>query len=154
MDTELNLNGIFVDNLHVLRIIDPVISHETIDLKDESRYYTASERFIPFSLKNSFSHTCHFPSHSELDDFRALVQDILTLTLKFNADVDREKIKTIGAENLLKSTARKQEMQKQEIQSQLQEKSAELEQLKTELQMLARIEAQQREIIDNFCQDQ
>lgn len=83
-----------------------------------------------------------------------MVQEILNLTLKFSAAVDREKIRTIAAENLLKATARKQEMQKQEIQAQLQEKSQELEHLKTELQMLMRIESQQREIIDNFCQDQ
>lgn len=91
---------------------------------------------------------------SELDDFRQLVQQILTLTLKFNADVDRQKINTIGNENLFKSTARKQEMQRQELQSQIQEKRTTLDQLNTEYQMLVRAEAQQREIIDNFYQDQ
>lgn len=43
MDSDLNLNGIFVDNSHSLRIIDPAVSRDTIDLKDESKYYTASE---------------------------------------------------------------------------------------------------------------
>lgn len=89
-----------------------------------------------------------------MDDFRQLVQQILTLTLKFNADVDRQKINTIGNENLFKSTARKQEMQRQELQSQIQEKRTTLDQLNTEYQMLVRAEAQQREIIDNFYQDQ
>lgn len=82
------------------------------------------------------------------------MQQILTLTLKFNADVDRQKINTIGNENLFKSTARKQEMQRQELQSQIQEKRTTLDQLNTEYQMLVRAEAQQREIIDNFYQDQ
>lgn len=89
-----------------------------------------------------------------MDDFRQLVQQILILTLKFNADVDRQKINTIGNENLYKSTARKQEMQRQELQSQIQEKRTTLDQLNTEYQMLVRAEAQQREIIDNFYQDQ
>lgn len=89
-----------------------------------------------------------------MDDFRQLVQQILTITLKFNADVDRQKINTIGNENLFKSTARKQEMQRQELQSQIQEKRTTLDQLNTEYQMLVRAEAQQREIIDNFYQDQ
>lgn len=61
---------------------------------------------------------------------------------------------TIGAENLLKATSRKQEMQRQELQSQIEEKRNNLDQLNTEYQMLLRVESQQREIIDNFYQDQ
>lgn len=61
---------------------------------------------------------------------------------------------TIGAENLLKTTSRKQEMQRQELQSQIEEKRNNLDQLNTEYQMLLRVESQQREIIDNFYQDQ
>lgn len=149
MDASLNANGLFVDNLHSLRIIDPQVSHDTIDLKDESRFYSESKSPCPIVVVYT-----HIPSPSELDDFRQLVQQILTLTLKFNADVDRQKINTIGNENLFKSTARKQEMQRQELQSQIQEKRTTLDQLNTEYQMLVRAEAQQREIIDNFYQDQ
>lgn len=43
MNSDLGLTGLFVDNQHVLRIIDPVVSHATIDLKDESKYYSGSE---------------------------------------------------------------------------------------------------------------
>lgn len=89
----------------------------------------------------------------ELDDFRQLVQEILALTLKFNAEVDRQKLNTIGNENLFKATSRKQEMQRQELQSQIQEKRAKLDQVNMEYQMLVRVESQQREIIDNFYQD-
>lgn len=89
-----------------------------------------------------------------MDDFRQLIQQILALTLKFNEDVDRQKLTTIAAENLLKATSRKQEMQRQELQSQIQEKRNRLDQMNTEYQMLVRVEAQQREIIDNFYQDQ
>lgn len=89
-----------------------------------------------------------------MDDFRQLIQQILDITIKYNAEVDRQKLTTIAAENLLKSTARKQEMQRQELQSQIQEKRSKLDQMNLEYQMLSRIEAQQREIIDNFYQDQ
>lgn len=89
-----------------------------------------------------------------MDDFRQLIQQILALTLKFNEDVDRQKLTTIAAENLLKATSRKQEMKRQELQSQIQEKRNRLDQMNTEYQMLVRVEAQQREIIDNFYQDQ
>lgn len=52
IDSELGLNGLFVDNLHVLRIIDPAVSHATIDLKDESKYYSGSKLIysIPFLI--------------------------------------------------------------------------------------------------------
>lgn len=43
MDSSLNANGLFVDNLHALRIIDPQVSHDTVDLKDESRFYAESK---------------------------------------------------------------------------------------------------------------
>lgn len=43
MDSSLNSNGLFVDNLHALRIIDPQVSHDTVDLKDEARFYSGSE---------------------------------------------------------------------------------------------------------------
>lgn len=89
----------------------------------------------------------------ELDDFRQLVQEILALTLKFNTEVDRQKLNTIGNDNLFKATSRKQEMQRQELQSQIQEKRAKLDQVNMEYQMLVRVESQQREIIDNFYQD-
>lgn len=90
----------------------------------------------------------------ELDDFHESIQDILVLVKKFNEDVDREKLKTIGVENLLKATSRKQDTERQEIQSLIMEKTMELDRLKAEYQMLARIEAQQKEIIDNFYQNQ
>lgn len=48
MDASLNANGLFVDNLHSLRIIDPQVSHDTIDLKDESRFYSESKKSGPF----------------------------------------------------------------------------------------------------------
>lgn len=91
---------------------------------------------------------------SELDEFRQLVREVLTLTLKFSEEVDREKLNTVSAENMLKATTRGVEMQTQEIQAKLNEKNIELEHLKRELLLLAQVETQQREIIDNICQDQ
>lgn len=67
--------------------------------------------------------------------------------------MDRQKLNTIGNENLFKATSRKQEMQRQELQSQIQEKRAKLDQVNMEYQMLVRVESQQREIIDNFYQE-
>lgn len=96
--------------------------------------------------------TLNFPL--ELDEFRQSIQEVLSLTIKFSEEVDREKLSTIASENTLKASTRRVEMETQEIQSQIQEKNMELEHLKRELQLLSQVEAQQREIIDNICQDQ
>lgn len=149
MDFSLNSSGLFVDNLHALRIIDPQVSQDTTDLKDESRFYSGSELRV---FGPSFLLMAYFVIPTELDDFRQLIQQILDRTLKFNAEVDRQKMITIGAEN--KARARKQEMERQELQSQIQEKRNKLEEMNTRYQMLLRVAAQQREIIDNFYQTQ
>lgn len=150
MDFSLNSSGLFVDNLHALRIIDPQVSQDTTDLKDESRFYSGSELCVFWGL--FFLLMAYFVTPTELDDFRQLIQQILDRTLKFNAEVDRQKMITIGAEN--KARARKQEMERQELQSQIQEKRNKLEEMNTRYQMLLRVAAQQREIIDNFYQAQ
>lgn len=89
----------------------------------------------------------------ELDDFRQLIQQVQTLTQKFNAQVDHQKMSTIAAENTLKAISRKQEMERQELRSQIQEKKNKLDQMNVEYQMLQRVESQQREIIENFYQE-
>lgn len=57
MDSSLNANGLFVDNLHALRIIDPQVSHDTVDLKDESRFYAESKyKGVFIHLVGTFTH--------------------------------------------------------------------------------------------------
>ena len=67
--------------------------------------------------------------------------------------MEKEKLRGIGAQNLLKTIAKQRESEQQTYQSEFQEKTLELERLKVEYQHLQRIESEQQEIIENFMQN-
>lgn len=88
----------------------------------------------------------------ELEEFRRISEYFIDLTESFARQVDVEKMRAIGAQNLLKTISKQRETEQQELQAEFLERSMELERLKIELQMLHRIEAEQQEIIDNLQQ--
>jgi intraflagellar transport protein 20 len=60
----------------------------------------------------------------------------------------------INLQNLANSSAKQKEIEQQQIQTKLIEKTLELDRLKTELQYLQRSETEMQEIFDNFYQNQ
>lgn len=133
MESELSTNGLFVDDLlYTLRIINPSISNDTTDLKDESRLYT-----------------------TKLADFCENFNELLNILVhRFSVEIDQEKMRTIGAENALKVLLSRQVRERQEIQSEILERTNELERLKLEHQYFLQVESQQREVIENFHANQ
>ena len=63
----------------------------------------------------------------EIGEFQGLVGSFISMVDGLAKEVEREKMKAIGARNLLKSIAREREAQKQQLQSLLVEKKMELE---------------------------
>ena len=63
----------------------------------------------------------------EIGEFQGLVGSFISMVDGLAQEVEREKMKAIGARNLLKSIAREREAQKQQLQSLLVEKKMELE---------------------------
>ncbi|XP_055697039.1 intraflagellar transport protein 20 homolog [Phlebotomus papatasi] len=131
MSEELAKVGLYIDDLYLLRVIEPEIANETNDLRHDCTSYS-----------------------DKLQDFQTLIQSFIRVAEDFGAEVEREKIRTIGIQNLVKNLSKQRESEHQKIQSQIVEKSLELERLKIELQHLQRIESEQQEIIDNFYQTQ
>ena len=63
----------------------------------------------------------------EIGEFQSLVGSFIGMVDELAREVEREKMKAIGARNLLKSIARERESQKQQLQALLIEKKMELE---------------------------
>lgn len=63
-------------------------------------------------------------------------------------------MRAISTQNLANSSAKQKEIEQQQIQTKIIEKTLELDRLKIELQYLQRVESEQQEIFDNFYQNQ
>ncbi|XP_058838356.1 intraflagellar transport protein 20 homolog [Topomyia yanbarensis] len=131
MNDEFGKSGLYIDDLYTLRVIDPEVAHETNDLKDECGIFT-----------------------NKLDEFRQIIEQFVGIVESFSTEVDQEKMRAIGIQNLQKTFSKQKESEQQQIQSEIIEKMVELDKLKIEYQYLQRIESEQQEIIDNFYQNQ
>ncbi|XP_065077197.1 intraflagellar transport protein 20 homolog [Ochlerotatus camptorhynchus] len=131
MSEEFGKSGLYIDDLYTLRVIDPEVANETNDLKDECEQFT-----------------------DKLTEFRRIIEQFASIVESFATEVDHEKMRAIGIQNLLKTFSKQRESEQQQIQSEIIEKMVELDKLKIEYQYLQRIESEQQEIIDNFYQNQ
>lgn len=90
----------------------------------------------------------------ELADFRKIIQDITNHLETFATEVDKQKMLAINQQNLANSSAKQKELEQQQIQTKIIEKTLELDRLKIELQYLQRCESEMQEVFDNFYQNQ
>lgn len=91
---------------------------------------------------------------SELTDFRKVIQDITNHLEGFASEVDKQKMLAINQQNLANSSAKQKEIEQQQIQTKIIEKTLEFDRLKIELQYLQRCESEMQEVFDNFYQNQ
>jgi intraflagellar transport protein 20 len=150
MAEELKKQGLFVDESYVLRVLEPNVAKDTQDLKEENEVF----------LESKFCHCYHsfkfsrFLAVVELTDFRKAIQDITTHLESFASEVDKQKMLAINQQNLANSSAKQKEIEQQQIQTKIIEKTLELDRLKIELQYLQRCESEMQEVFDNFYQNQ
>ncbi|XP_066455732.1 intraflagellar transport protein 20 homolog isoform X1 [Eleutherodactylus coqui] len=119
--------GLHFDELNKLRILDPDVSQQTTELKDECREFV-----------------------EKIDDFQKIVGGLIELVDQLAKETENEKMKAIGARNLLKSIAKQREAQQQQLQALIAEKKMQLERYRIEYEALCKVEAEQNEFIDQF----
>ncbi|KAJ6657879.1 hypothetical protein lerEdw1_001799 [Lerista edwardsae] len=119
--------GLHFDELNKLRILDPEVSQQTVELKEECKVFV-----------------------DKIEEFKKIVGNLITLVDQLAKATENEKIKAIGARNLLKSIAKQREAQQQQLQALISEKKTQLERYRIEYQTLCKIEADQNEFIDQF----
>uniref|UniRef100_A0A0A9ZEV1 Intraflagellar transport protein 20 n=1 Tax=Lygus hesperus TaxID=30085 RepID=A0A0A9ZEV1_LYGHE len=122
--TRLNL---FFDDLNHIRIIQPELASQTSDLRDECIDFTNS-----------------------IESFKNIADGFINIVDSLAQEVDKEKMKAIGARNLVKSMAKQREAQEQRLQALLLEKTTELERLRIQHQSLAKTESEQLEMMDRL----
>lgn len=91
---------------------------------------------------------------AELTDFRKIIHDITNHLETFATEVDKQKMLAINQQNLANSSAKQKEIEQQQIQTKIIEKTLELDRLKIELQYLQRSDSEMQEVFDNFHQNQ
>ncbi|KAG8450721.1 hypothetical protein GDO86_003119 [Hymenochirus boettgeri] len=125
--TTLSDAGLHFDELNKLRILDPDLSQQTTELKDECRDFV-----------NKIGH------------FQKVVGGLIELVDELAKETENEKMKAIGARNLLKSIAKQREAQQQQLYALIAEKKMQLERYRIEYDALCKVEAEQNEFIDQF----
>lgn len=148
MAEELKKQGLFVDESYVLRVLEPNVAKDTQELKEENEVFLESE----LKELKLFSRFQLF--FVELTDFRKIIQDITNHLETFASEVDKQKMLAINQQNLANSSAKQKEIEQQQIQTKIIEKTLELDRLKIELQYLQRCESEMQEVFDNFYQNQ
>ncbi|XP_065369871.1 intraflagellar transport protein 20 homolog [Calliphora vicina] len=131
MTEELQKAGLFIDDIYRLRVQDPRIATETNELREECLEYA-----------------------EKLDEFKKLAIEFHKIVNNYGKDVEKEKLRAIGTQNMLKTMAKQRQSEQQLYQSKIHEKNLELERLKSEYQYLQRIESEQQELINNFLMNQ
>ncbi|KAM5180769.1 intraflagellar transport protein 20 homolog [Mantella aurantiaca] len=106
--------GLHFDELNKLRILDPDVSQQTTELKEECREFV-----------------------DKIGDFQKIVGGLIDIVDQLAKETENEKMKAIGARNLLKSIAKQREAQQQQL-------------YRIEYEALCKVEAEQNEFIDQF----
>ncbi|XP_065167494.1 intraflagellar transport protein 20 homolog [Atheta coriaria] len=123
----LNKLGIYFDEVDKVRILDPEVASQTNVLKDECKIYI-----------------------DKLDEFQKIIDSFITLVDKLGKEVDKQKLKAISARNTLQTMEKHREVDQQQLQALVSEKSMELERLKNQLNSLQKTEMEQNEILNSL----
>ncbi|XP_018429218.1 PREDICTED: intraflagellar transport protein 20 homolog [Nanorana parkeri] len=119
--------GMHFDELNKLRILDPDVSQQTTVLKEECREFV-----------------------DKIGDFQKIVGGLIDIVDQLAKETENEKMKAIGARNLLKSITKQREAQQQQLHALIAEKKMQLERYRVEYEALCKVEAEQNEFIDQF----
>lgn len=119
--------GFYFDELNKLRVLEPDVSHKTSELKEECKEFV-----------------------DKIGQFQKIVGGLIELVDELAKEAETEKMKAIGARNLLKSVAKQREAQQQQLQALISEKKMQLERYRIEYEALSKVESEQNEFIDQF----
>ncbi|EDV23735.1 Intraflagellar transport protein 20-like protein [Trichoplax sp. H2] len=120
-------NGLFIDELCKLRVLNPEIATRTQQLNGECKEFV-----------------------DKINEFQRIVGGFISMVSDLATQVENEKMKAIGCRNLLKSIAKERETKRQQLLALITEKKMQLERLNTQYESLLKVEADQNEFIEQF----
>ncbi|XP_016057401.1 PREDICTED: intraflagellar transport protein 20 homolog isoform X6 [Miniopterus natalensis] len=107
--------GLHFDELNKLRVLDPEVTQQTIELKEECKDFV-----------------------DKIGQFQKIVGGLIELVDQLAKEAENEKMKAIGARNLLKSIAKQREAQQQQLQALIAEKKMQLERNELKISLFSR----------------
>ncbi|XP_048836904.1 intraflagellar transport protein 20 homolog [Brienomyrus brachyistius] len=119
--------GLHFDDFNKLRVLEPEVGQRSTELKEECKDFL-----------------------DKIGQFQKIVGGLIDHVDMLAKEAEREKMKAIGARNLLRSVAKQREAQQQQLEALLAEKRMQLERYRIEYEALSKVEAEQNEFIDQF----
>ncbi|XP_023329155.1 intraflagellar transport protein 20 homolog [Eurytemora carolleeae] len=119
--------GMYFDDLNRIRVLDDETSSQAAELKD------CCQEFL-----------------GDIEDFQKIADSFISIFDTVSQEVEREKIKSIGGRNLLKSYAKQREAQQEQLRALIVEKKSELDRLTAQYTALSKLEAEQQDFMDQF----
>ncbi|CAG9857518.1 unnamed protein product [Phyllotreta striolata] len=120
-------SGIYFDEVDRICILEPEISNSTHDLKEKCQIYA-----------------------EKVDEFQKITTKYIDLVQKLGDIIEKEKMKAIGARNILQSMEKQKENNHEQLQAVISEKTMQVERLKIQLNSLQKTEMEQNEIINQL----
>ncbi|NWZ23508.1 IFT20 protein, partial [Asarcornis scutulata] len=148
----LGAAGLHFDELNKLRVLQPEVAQQTAQLREECKAFVDSKCPHNPPRPPVAPRSPHGPALSPagIAEFQKTVGGLIELVDQLAKAAESEKMKAIGARNLLKSIAKQREAQEQQLQALIAEKKMQLERYRIEYETLCKIEADQNEFIDQF----
>ncbi|KAJ9591379.1 hypothetical protein L9F63_002084 [Diploptera punctata] len=113
MADALAKSGLYFDELNKIRVLEPEVAQQTGELKEECKDFL-----------------------EKITEFQKIADGFIQMADMLAKEVEKEKMKAIGARNLLKSVAKQREAEQQQLQALIIEKTMELERLRIQYQSL------------------
>ncbi|XP_022342480.1 intraflagellar transport protein 20 homolog [Crassostrea virginica] len=126
-DEALARAGLHFDELNKIRVLEPEVAQQTVELKEECKEFV-----------------------DKIGDFQKIVGSFIEVVDNVSKEVEKEKMKALGSRNLLKSIAKQREAQQQQLQALITEKKMQLERLRIQYDALQKEETEQNEFIEQF----
>ncbi|KAA3678456.1 intraflagellar transport protein 20, partial [Paragonimus westermani] len=96
MSNKLTEAGLYIDELNKLHMVDPLVTRDTVALKEECETYL-----------------------SKVSDFQTLVQNLITMLNSVAGTVEGHKLKAITSRSLLVSMKKQRQMQQQQLETEI-----------------------------------
>lgn len=122
--SDLSPYGIYFNEIDKICILEPENYKQANDLKEECFIYV-----------------------EKINEFQKITDKFISMVDELSEKIEKQKIKAIGARNLLQGMEKQKENNQQQLQAIINETSMELEQLKIQLHSLQKTEMEQNEII-------
>ncbi|CAF3636143.1 unnamed protein product [Rotaria sp. Silwood1] len=119
--------GLFIDDENKIRLIDPERLTDSAELRDECKDFV-----------------------DNVLEFKKIVDTLIEKTEEYSKQVEAARLKAIGAKNMLKSSTKYREFEKQQLQSLIKEKMIELDRLRVEYESLQKTEREQSEKMEQL----